>query len=210
LRASGCPGPGAHWLDTCAYAGAAASYLVDARISTDPSLAEGRGLAGPAMRENRTIVSNDFVAEARLAPWHAGARRFGFASVACVPLRRAGTAVAMLALYAAETGYFDPELVTLVERMAANVGHALDRLDAERRMRESEARFRNLAKLHAALSSANEAILRASSPAELLSRACEIAVAAGDFVLGTVFLFDQVSGRAQARGEERARRRPIR
>src|SRR4051812_49842167 len=54
-------------------------------------------------------------------------------------------------------------------RMAANVGHALDRLDAERRTRESEARFRNLAKLHAALSSANEAILRASSPAELRS-----------------------------------------
>jgi diguanylate cyclase (GGDEF)-like protein/PAS domain S-box-containing protein len=100
----------------------------------------------------------------------------------------------MLALYAAETGYFDPELVTLVERMAANVGHALDRFDAERRMRESEARFRSLANLHAALSSANEAILRASSPDELLSRACEIAVAAGDFVLGTVFLFDHGSG----------------
>jgi diguanylate cyclase (GGDEF)-like protein/PAS domain S-box-containing protein len=188
------PRPGSHWLDTCAYAGAAASYLVDARISTDPSLPEGRGLGGPAMHENRTIVSNDFVAEPRLAPWHAGARRFGFASVACVPLRRAGAAVAMLALYAAETGYFDAELVTLVERMAANVGHALDRLDAERRMRESEARFRSLANLNAALSSANEAILRASSPAELLSRACEIAVAAGNFVLGTVFLFDQSSG----------------
>jgi diguanylate cyclase (GGDEF)-like protein/PAS domain S-box-containing protein len=188
------PRPGTHWLDTCAYAGAAASYLVDARISIDPSLPEGRGLGGPAMRENQTIVCNDFVAEPGLAPWHAGARRFGFASVACVPLRRAGAAVAMLALYAAETGYFDPELVTLVERMAANVGHALDRLEAERRMRESEARFRNLAKLHAALSSANEAILRASSPAELLSRACEIAVDAGDFVLGTVFLFDHGSG----------------
>ena len=188
------PRPGTHWLETCAYAGAAASYLVDARISTDPTLPEGRGLGGPAMRENRTIVCNDFEAEPRLAPWHAGARRFGFASVACIPLRRAGTAVAMLALYAAETGYFDPELVTLVERMAANVGHALDRLDAERRMRESEARFRNLARLHAALSSANEAILRASSPAELLSRACEIAVAAGNFVLGTVFLFDPARG----------------
>src|SRR6185436_14734686 len=99
-------------------AAAAASYLVDARISIDPSLAEGRGLAGPSMRENRTIVCNDFVAEPRLAPWRAGARRFGFASVACVPLRRAGKAIAMLALYAAETGYFDPELVTLVERMA--------------------------------------------------------------------------------------------
>ena len=85
------PRPGSHWLDTCAYAGAAASYLVDARISIDPTLPEGLGLGGPAMRENRTIVCNDFVAEPRLAPWHAGARRFGFASVACMPLRRAGT-----------------------------------------------------------------------------------------------------------------------
>src|SRR5262249_20791543 len=189
------PRPGSHWLDTCAYAGAAASYLLDARISTHPALPPGQGLAGPAQRENRANGANDCLAEPRLAPWHAGARRFGFASVACVPLRRAGTAIAMLALYAAETGYFDAELVTLVERMAANVGHALDRLDAERRMRESEARFRSLANLNAALSSANEAILRASSPDELLSRACEIAVAAGNFVLGTVFLFDQASGK---------------
>ena len=186
--------PGTHWLDTCAYAGEAAGYLPDARISLDPSLPEGRGLGGPALRENRTIVCNDFVSEPRLAPWHAGARRFGFASVACVPLRRAGSPVALLALYATATDHFDPELVTLVERMAANVGHALDRLEAERRMRESEARFRSLANLHAASSSANEAILRAASPAELLSRACEIAVASGNFVLGTGFLFDQASG----------------
>jgi diguanylate cyclase (GGDEF)-like protein/PAS domain S-box-containing protein len=188
------PRPGTHWLDPCAYAGEAASYLPDARISLDPSLPEGRGLGGPAMRENRTIVCNDFVAEPRLAPWHAGARRFGFASVACLPLRRAGSPVALLALYAAARDHFDPELVTLVERMVANVGHALERLEAARRMRESEARFRSLANLHAASSSANEAILRAASPAELLSRACEIAVAAGNFVLGTGFLFDQASG----------------
>src|SRR6185503_5835408 len=43
------PRPGTHWLETCAYAGPAASYLGDARISTDPSLPEGRGLGGPAM-----------------------------------------------------------------------------------------------------------------------------------------------------------------
>jgi diguanylate cyclase (GGDEF)-like protein/PAS domain S-box-containing protein len=307
------PKPGTHWLEACAYAGDAASYVAGARISVDPSLPEGRGLGGPAMRENRTMVCNDFVAEPRLAPWHAGARRFGFASVACVPLRRAGAALGVLIVYAADTDYFDSELVTLLERMAANVGHALERLDAERRLRESETRFRSLANLssdwyweqddelrftwtsvgvkhrglpldhglgkrrweladftpvsesweqhramlearrpfrdfeyvrtgangerryiaingepvfhedgrfkgyrgtarditarklaelemgrlktmHAALSSANEAILRAASPAELLSRACEIAVAAGNFVLGTAFLFDAGSG----------------
>jgi diguanylate cyclase (GGDEF)-like protein/PAS domain S-box-containing protein len=302
-----------NWLETCGCAGDAATYLGGARISVDPALPEGRGLAGPAMRENRTLVCNDFVAEPRLAPWHDGARRFGFAAVACVPLRRAGAAVGLLILYSAETDYFDAELVTLVERMTANAGHALDRIDAERRMRESEARFRSLANLssdwyweqdeelrftwaspgaaergapvnatmgkrrweipeytplsgswtehrttlearkpfrdleyvrtgpegerryiaingepmfhedgrfkgyrgtarditerklaelgmerlktmYAALSSANEAILRASSRQELLTRACEIAVAAGNFVLGTAFMLEPDSG----------------
>jgi diguanylate cyclase (GGDEF)-like protein/PAS domain S-box-containing protein len=139
--------PATKWLEPCGCAGDAATYLRGARISVDSALAEGQGLAGPAMRENRTVVCNDFVAEPRLAPWHEGARCFGFAAVACVPLRRAGAAIGLLILYSAETDYFDPELVTLVERLAANVGYALDRLDAERELRESEERFRNLTEL---------------------------------------------------------------
>ena len=314
--------PASPWLHTAACAGEGASYLADARISSDPALAEGRGLAGPALREDRTMVSNDFLAEPRLQPWHEGARRFGFAAVACVPLRRAGAPVALLILYAAEAGTFDAELVTLVERMGANVGHALERLDAERRLGDSEARFRSLANLssdwyweqdhelrftwgspgaeqrgapvgrtlgkrrweiaeytplsqsweahkavlaarqpfrdfeylrsepdgkrryisingepvfdgagrftgyrgtarditerkqselrmerlkimYEALSSANEAILRAKSSEELLARACSIAVESGGFLLGTVFMLDPPSGllhRAAASG----------
>jgi diguanylate cyclase (GGDEF)-like protein/PAS domain S-box-containing protein len=147
LAAVRLPTPGTHWLEIAGSAGEGAGYLAQARVSMEPSLAEGQGLAGQAMREKRTLVCNDFVAEPRLAPWHEGARRFGFGAVACVPLRRAGAAAGVLVLYAAQTGYFDRELVTLVERMAANVGHALERLDARRRLLESEARFRSLANL---------------------------------------------------------------
>ena len=182
------PAPGSHWLDVCGCAGESSSYLESARISTDPSLPEGRGPGGQAMRENRTVVSNDFSNDPRLGPWHEAARRFGFGAVACVPLRRAGDAIGVLILYAAEAGYFGAELITLVERMAANVGHALERLDAQRRLRESEAGLRSLARMHAALSAANEAILRAKGPQELLSRVCEIAVEAGNFVLATAFM----------------------
>jgi GAF domain-containing protein len=74
-------------------------------------------------------------------------RRFGFAAVACIPLRRAGTPVGLLLLYSAEPGCFDAELVALAERMAAGMSSALERLDAERRVRDSEARFRSLAHL---------------------------------------------------------------
>ena len=135
------------WLEIAASAGECAAYLADTRISADPSVPEGQGLGGQAVREGRTTVSNDFLGEPRLAPWHESARRVGFASVACVPLRSGGRPVGLLALYSVDKECFDPELVTLVERMAASVGNALDRLEAQQRLRESEARFRGLARL---------------------------------------------------------------
>ena len=134
------------WLGTAGCAGEGASYLASARISVDPAIAEGRGLAGEALREGRSTVSNDFLAEPRLQPWHEAAGRFGFAAVACVPLRRAGTPVALLILYSAEAGCFDAELVTLIERMADNVSFALENLQREERYRT-------------VVSSANEGIL---------------------------------------------------
>ncbi|HEX6265629.1 MAG TPA: EAL domain-containing protein [Burkholderiales bacterium] len=184
------------FLDTAGCAGEAASYLADAPISVDPARAHGQGLGGQAMRENRTAVSNDFQREPRLQPWWEAARRFGFEAVACIPLRRAGVPVGLLLLYSGEAGCFDAELIALAERMAASVSSALDRLDAERRMRHSRA-------MYEALSSANEAILRAKSIEEMLSRACEIAVQSGDFLLGSVFMLDSASGelhRAAASG----------
>ena len=183
-------------LDTAGCAGEAASYLADAPISVDPALPQGRGLGGEAMRENRVAVSNDFQRESRLQPWWEAARRHGFAAVACIPLRRASEAIGLLLLYSGDVGCFDAELIALAERMAANVSSALDRLDAERRMRQSKT-------MYEALSSANEAILRAKSSEEILSRACEIAVRSGDFLLGTVFMLDPASGllhRAAASG----------
>ena len=134
-------------LDTAGHAGEAGSYLADAPISVDAGVPHGQGLGGVAMRENRTAVSNDFEREPCLLPWWEAARRFGFAAVACIPLRRAGTPVGLLLLYSAEPGCFDAELVALAERMAAGMSSALERLDAERRVRDSEARFRSLANL---------------------------------------------------------------
>ncbi len=134
-------------LEVAACAGEAGSYPAQAPISVDPALPLGQGLGGRAMRENRTEVSNDFLTEPALQPWWEAARRFGFAAVACIPLRRAAAPAGLLLLYASEAGSFDAELVALAERMAANASSALDRLDAERRLRDSEARFRSLANL---------------------------------------------------------------
>ena len=180
--------PGSSWLGMAGHAGALAAYLPTSRISVDPALPEGQGLAGEAMREGRTTVSNDFLAEPKLRPWHEPAREAGIAAVACIPLRRGGVVAGLLVLYSRGVGWFDSDLVTLAERMAASLSQALDRLDTQ--MREAR-----LKAMYAALSAANEAIMRASSVQELLRSACEIAVQAGGFLLGTVFLLDRSSGR---------------
>src|SRR6185436_16318360 len=58
----------------------------------------------------------------------------------------------------------------------------------QRKRAEHEAGW--LARMNVALAAANEAILRAKTQQEAFDRACQIAVEAGDFLIGTVFVID--------------------
>lgn len=143
-----------HWMELAAHAGGPMSYLEKVRVSIDRARPESRGPAVTAVLENRTLVHNEFLAEPTLAHWHAPAREAEIAATMCVPLRRGGEVIGVILLYAAETGWFDPELVGLAERMAQNVSFALDNLEHERQrsaaqaaVKESEQRFRSLVAL---------------------------------------------------------------
>jgi len=69
-----------------------------------------------------------------------------------------------------------------------------ERVESEKRRHEAERHMARLKTMYAALSAANEAILRAKSPDEMFRNACEIAVETGGFLLSTVFTLDQASG----------------
>ncbi|HEU4645147.1 MAG TPA: PAS domain S-box protein, partial [Burkholderiales bacterium] len=135
------------WVETVAHAGEPAGYLDAARISVSPEVPSSHGPTGQAVLEGRTVVSNDYLAESSLAAWHDAARAAGIAAMMGVPLQRAGKPVGLLSLYAAETGWFDPELIGLAERMAHNLSFALDNMDREAARRASEERFRSLTDL---------------------------------------------------------------
>ena len=139
--------PATKWIEAVAHAGAPLSYLEKARVSVDPALPHAQGPAALAVREGRTVVNNDYLADPSLALWHAVARESGIASTMSVPLRRGGAVVGLITLYAAEPGWFGPELVGLAERMVQNVSFALDSLDRDAALRESEQRFRSLTEL---------------------------------------------------------------
>ena len=144
------------WIEPVAHAGGPASYLARARVSIDRKRPQSHGPSGRVALEGCTLVNNDYFADPALALWHDEARAAGIAAMMSVPLRRGGEVIGLMSLYSAEKAWFDPELVGLAERMAANVSFALDNFDREAKraavaqaLRESETRFRSLTELSA-------------------------------------------------------------
>ena len=128
--------------------GDTSGYTDSIVISTDASVPEGRGPTAIAVREGRTVVVNEFLGSAMTAPWAEQARRAGVRASAAIPLRSAGEVIGALNVYASEAGFFDSEMVALIERLAADVSFALDKYEAElQRSRAVEALRRNEGRL---------------------------------------------------------------
>lgn len=134
-----------------ARAGSLDDYVASLGISTDPGVAQGRGLVATALREGKPCYSNDFINDPATAPWHEQARTFGIRSAAALPLTRRNFVVGTLCLYAAEAGVFDERTRDLLVEMARDVSFALENFDrealrrqAERDVRESEMLFRSV------------------------------------------------------------------
>jgi diguanylate cyclase (GGDEF)-like protein len=103
-----------------------------------------RPLTLDAWEAGRTTIANQYFSVPRFMPTFPLARKLGFKSIAGLIIRRGGTPWAVMSVSAAEEDYFDDELIQLLERMAALVGHALDELDLKatlRREREAQSQI---------------------------------------------------------------------
>ena len=130
------------------HSGEAGDYLDRLRIKVaDTRL--GRGPTGRALHEGTTTVCNDIAQDERMAPWRENALRMGYRASAAFPIRQGGEVYYALTLYSGQMGYFGEEEVRLLDRLSANISHALEtfdgeahRLAAKQALVESEARFR--------------------------------------------------------------------
>jgi PAS domain S-box-containing protein len=130
------------------HSGEAGDYLDRLRIKVaDTRL--GRGPTGRALHEGTTTVCNDIAQDERMAPWRENALRMGYRASAAFPIRQGGEVHYALTLYSGQMGYFGVEEVRLLDRLSANISHALDTFDsdaqhlaAKQALVESEARFR--------------------------------------------------------------------
>ncbi|MGR9044928.1 MAG: EAL domain-containing protein [Gammaproteobacteria bacterium] len=120
----------AHIVQSAAY-GEGLDYIQDLNISISDTVPEGLGPTGTALRENRPVIINHYLAEVNTKPWHERAERYGWRSAASFPIQRTGKPYAVLNVYHACIDAFDEEATTLLKEMALDISFALDNFDRE-------------------------------------------------------------------------------
>ncbi|CAN5323154.1 hypothetical protein BH11PSE9_BH11PSE9_27760 [soil metagenome] len=101
----------------------------------DPLDLRGEGarasLTAQALHTGQRVLSNDYQAEPRAAPWREQAMAHGVRAMAWLPLRRGGEVCGVLMLAADEVGFFDVPMVRLLDEMTDDISFALDTIDRE-------------------------------------------------------------------------------
>ena len=146
-----------------AHAGHGSGYLdqIAPKWSDTP---EGRGAAGTAIRENRICVIADTANDPRFAPWREAAIQRGCASVIALPLRVAGLAFGVLAIYSQQVDAFEKSEVELLSEMANNLAFGITAIRSQEEgrrataaLKEAEAKYRQLVEQVPAISYVAEA-----------------------------------------------------
>ncbi len=127
-------------------------YLEALKISIRGDIPEGLGPTGTALRENRTVIVEDYLNDEESRPWHVMAREYGLRAAGAFPIRRGGRPYVVLSVYHAQSDAFDVEAIALLEEMANDIGFALDNFDLEQeRTRAAQALAENEEKMSAIL-----------------------------------------------------------
>ena len=120
-----------------ACSGPATDYLKEIKVEVQGEF--GKGPTGTCIRENRTVVNDDFGTNPAASPRRDRAKRHGFRASAAFPLRLHGNAIGAFTLYSTEAKAFDAEQVGLLESLSSDISYALDALDEEQlRIRAEE------------------------------------------------------------------------
>ncbi len=133
-----------------AHAGHEAGYL-DHLNTTWADSERGHGANGIAIRSGLPCVIQDIASDPRFAPWRADAAERGYAALCALPLRHGDGILGALSIYSSALDAFDTDEVALLSELVDDLGFGItvlrtriDREQADRALRESEARYRLL------------------------------------------------------------------
>ncbi len=117
--------------------GFAHGYLENLDIRYDDSL-QGQGPTGTAIRTGRTVINDDTEINTNFTPWLERSREHGYRSSMATPLRVHGQVIGSLNVYADTPHAFGSQEVVLLEKLAGDIGLALERQRAIDRIAASE------------------------------------------------------------------------
>jgi GAF domain-containing protein len=187
--------PGADFLQVVAVAGPTSATSKSLRLATTTAYPEGRGLSGRAFRTRQPCISNDYLADERGAAFHHRARTTDARSCAALPLLSSGEAIGILLFISSELNAFTPALVELLQRLAENVSFAIENFDRAEARRLADLHEERLARMFAALSATNKAILQARSADEMFQLVCDATTGPGKLLGASIVISDPNSGR---------------
>jgi diguanylate cyclase (GGDEF)-like protein len=149
------------------------------KISIMANTPEGSGVCGQAFRDQRVSISNDFLNDARSLPWRQGVAAGNVGAAAALPLIRNGHSVGVFLVTRRAAESINAQIVSMLERVSANVSFALDNFDHEAARKNGERAMRRLNRMFSAITATNEAILRAKTEQDLYQRVCDAMVHSG-------------------------------
>lgn len=126
--------PGETEVRPVAHAGGAHGFVKRARVTINPEEPEGAGVIGEAIRSGKHVVSNDVEKDPRLRIRLEDFRKLKVHSAAAFPLRIQSRVVGVLALNAAEPGFFDSEELALLDELAADTSLGLEQIEKDRQL----------------------------------------------------------------------------
>src|ERR1700731_4037047 len=180
--------PGSIWLKPVAGTGEIVELITRARFSTDPDDIYGTGVCGNAFRTQKPCINHDILNSVQGRPWQQAGRETGVVACVALPLIKAGKSVGVLMFFVGKSWAGDQEIVALLARMAENVSFALENFDRAAEKAKADQQQERLARMFAALSATNEAIMRAKTRAEMFELVCAAAVLGGKFTSTTIAL----------------------
>ncbi len=122
-----------------AHSGIAEDYLNSLVVSANANSEVGQGPTGIAFRSGTPYICNDFNNDPVTLPWRSAAQKHGIHSSAAFPLRHEDRIIGVLKVYSEQTGFFDTEIIELLQEIVASITFALDHYSGEERRRQAEA-----------------------------------------------------------------------
>jgi PAS domain S-box-containing protein len=99
-------------------------------------------LVGKALATSKSITSDDIQADPLTAHWREVAMRRGYHSQAAVPFKLKGQPIGVLSLYSSTAGFFNSEKeIRLLDEIGTDISFALETIEAEEALRESEKKY---------------------------------------------------------------------